>query len=582
MSETPLPNLPDTVADKNAKEWLGEEYDPQTREEVLDLLSNRPEEAVDAFYRNLSFGTGGMRGIMGVGTNRMNNYTIQKAAQGLANYLKKTVPEKPSVLIGYDSRKHSREFAEEASKVLAANAIEVFLFNDLRPTPLVSFGCRFEKCSAAIMITASHNPKQYNGFKVYWNDGGQVLPPHDQGIVDEITAISSIKEVQKIEDLASPLIHIVEEEIDDAYLMGLQTLSLNSDLCKKEGKALKIIYTSLHGTGITLAPRALRLQGFTTIAFVEGQIKPDGDFPNAPYPNPEEEAALKLGIDQLLATDGDLLIATDPDADRMGVVVKHQGAAQILTGNQIACLLVKEILNTLSESSKIPPKASFVKSIVTTDLFKTIVKSHSCDCFEVLPGFKYIAEYIRNWEGEDNGPRFIFGAEESYGYLYGTQSRDKDAIGASVLIAETALKAKLNGKTLVDLLNDIYQEFGIYHEEVLSIAFEASKSGSEKMKAIMQSLREHPLESIGGLKVTEVEDFLNENKKPASFPFTDMLIYRFVGGSRLMIRPSGTEPKIKIYCGIVEPIKDSFEESMNNAKATSQALLDEMKSLKSI
>lgn len=579
MNETSLPNLPDAVADKNAKEWLGEAYDSHTREEVLDLLSNRPQEAVDAFYKNLNFGTGGMRGIMGVGTNRMNNYTIQKAAQGLANYLKKTVQEKPSVLIGYDSRKHSREFAEEASKVLAANEIEVFLFNDLRPTPLVSFGCRFEKCSAAIMITASHNPKQYNGFKVYWQDGGQVLPPHDQGIVDEITAISSIQDVKKIDSLASPLIHLVEEEIDDAYLIGLQQLTLNSELCKKEGKKLKILYTSLHGTGITLAPRALRLLGFTSIDFVEGQIKPDGDFPNAPYPNPEEEAALRLGIDQLLATDCDLLIATDPDADRMGAVVKHQGKAQILTGNQIACLLVNEILNTLSESGQIPEKAAFVKSVVTTDLYKTIVQKHAHECFEVLPGFKYIAELIRNWEAEKDGPQFVFGAEESYGYLYGTQSRDKDAIGASLLIAEAALKAKLNGKTLVDLLNDIYREFGFYHEEVLSVAFEASKTGSEKMKAAMVSLREHPLEAIGGSKVLSIENFLNMDKKPASLPLTDMLIYRLEGGSRLMVRPSGTEPKIKIYCGIVKAIEGSLEESIADAQNQAQLLLKEIESL---
>lgn len=579
MNGSILQDLPDPIANKNAKEWLGEEYDPKTREEVLDLLTHSPEEAVDAFYKNLNFGTGGMRGIMGVGTNRMNNYTIRKASQGLANYLKKTITDTPSVLIGYDSRKHSREFADEAAKVLASNGIEVYLFEDLRPTPLVSFGCRFKKCSAAIMITASHNPKQYNGFKVYWQDGGQVLPPHDQGIVDEIVKIESIKEIKSDVDLSSPLIHLVEEEIDDAYLIGLQKLALNPELSKKEGKNLKILYTSLHGTGIALAPRALRLLGFTSISFVLDQIKPDGDFPNAPFPNPEEASALKLGVEQLLATNQDLLIATDPDADRMGVVVNHHGKAITLTGNQIACLLVKEILNSLVEAGQLPSKAAFVKSVVTTDLFKAIVEKQSATCFEVLPGFKYIAELIRNWEQESESYQFIFGAEESYGYLYGTQARDKDAIGTSLLIAETALRAKLAGKTLIDLLDDLYKEFGIYHEEVLSVGFDPGKSGAEKMKAAMLSLRDHPLETIGTRQVEKTEDFLVAEGKSTHLPPSDFLIYHLEGGNRLMVRPSGTEPKIKIYCGIIEERENSLEEGQKKAAENAKVLLEAFKSI---
>lgn len=573
MTDETLPPLTDATANAEAQRWLQGDYDEDTKREIRELILNNPKEAIDAFYTNLQFGTGGMRGLMGPGSNRMNIYTIQKATQGVANYLKKTLGEGEdlSVFIGYDSRKNSRKFAEEAAKVLAGNGIRAFLTSDIRPTPLVSFGCRYKKCAAALMITASHNPKDYNGYKVYWSDGGQVLPPHDKGIVQEANAIQDRAAIQIAEGIDDPLIETVEDDVDDAYLNGLKNLSLYPNLVKEIGTPLKITYTSLHGTGITLVPRALRMMGFFHLNFVDPQVIPDGNFPTAPYPNPEEEAALSLGIQKMLDSESDLLIATDPDADRMGVVINDHGNPVILTGNQIACILLSHILEGYALNHTLPENPAAIKSVVTTELFRAIAEGHQVELFEVLPGFKYIAEKIRTWEN-DGTHHYIFGAEESYGYLFGTEARDKDAIGASVLIAEAALKAKAEGKTLLGVLDSLFEKYGIYLEELVSAQFPESKEGKESMQRSMQKLRDVPLQEINGDRVVSVDDYL----KSTTLPPSDFLIYHFEDGSRVMVRPSGTEPKIKIYCGIVEKTFENVEEGMQKARTRADAYLKEV------
>lgn len=578
----------DPVARKNLNLWLEEPYDAKTRQEVKNLLKINPKEAVDAFYCNLSFGTGGMRGIMGIGTNRMNPYTVRAATQGLANYVLKqpAPPEGHSAFIGYDSRHNSRYFAEEAAKVLAANKIRVFLCKDLRPTPLVSFGCRFNHCTTAIMITASHNPKEYNGYKVYWSDGGQVLPPHDEAIIAEVAKISSPAEVKSVPDINNPLIKLVGEEIDTAYIAEGSKLQIYREDNLKYGKSLNVVYTSLHGTGITLAPKMFSAWGFENVGYVDKQIIPDPEFTTTPFPNPEEKEALSLGIAKLKETQGDLLIATDPDADRMGVVVFHKGEPVILNGNQIACLCLAHICEGLASTGKLPKNGAFIKSIVTTELFQTICRDYSKLCFNVLTGFKYIAEMIRGWESDPEGYEYVFGAEESYGYLYGTLTRDKDAIIASVVICEAALHAKRKGLTLVDQLDALYKKYGVYVDEVLSIKFEETKEGKEQMAASMKNLRENGPKTIGGVAVMTTEDYQTLIKtnhstghaEPIESAVSNVILWRLADGSKLVVRPSGTEPKVKLYCGTVINPSPILEEAIKEGEKRTQALLSELKS----
>lgn len=550
----------DPVTKKNMDLWLDGHYDAETKKTIQRMLVENPKEIVDAFYTNLTFGTAGLRGIMGVGCNRMNVYTVRAATQGLANYLNKQPASsgEHSVFIGYDSRHNSQVFSEEAAKVLAANGIRVYLCKELRPTPLVSFGCRYKHCTAAIMVTASHNPAQYNGYKVYWNDGGQVLPPHDKGIMEEFNAITDVTMVKSADSLSNPLIELVGKEIDDAYLKAITPLQNYPKENKDFGNTLKVVYTSLHGTGITLMPQALNLWGFTNQTLVKNQVVPDGDFPTVASPNPEERSALKLGIETLLEVNGDLLIASDPDADRVAVAINHNHEVQTLNGNQIASLCLHHICEALSSHQALPERAAFIKSIVTTELFQTIVDSYGRTCFNVLPGFKYIAEKIREWEVEPNGYRYVFGGEESYGYLLGTQTRDKDAILSGVLLCEIALHAKRHGKTLIDLMNEIYIKYGVYEEKLLSVSFEDSKEGKEQMVKSMVRLRSDPPKAFSGVTVTAIEDYQSSVridlktgvKKPLTLPKTDFLLFWLVDGSKVMIRPSGTEPKIKLYCGV--------------------------------
>lgn len=579
----------DPVTRKNLDLWLEGPYDDETKSQIKTLIKESPKEAVDAFYCNLSFGTGGMRGIMGVGTNRMNLYTVRAATQGLANY----VSRQPSPLgghsafIGYDSRHNSRFFAEEAAKVLAANQIQVYLCKDLRPTPLVSFGCRYKHCTTAIMITASHNPRDYNGYKVYWSDGAQVLPPHDEAIISEVNKITSPVQVKTVTDLKNPLISFVGEEIDRVYIDEGSRLQLYPELNKKHGSELKVVYTSLHGTGITLAPRMFAAWGFTKVKYVDQQIIPDPDFPTATVPNPEEKAALALGIDKLKQTESDILIATDPDADRMGVVVSHQGDPIILTGNQIACICLEHICEGLTDSGKMPKSAAFIKTIVTTELFQAICDGISKPCINVLTGFKYIAEKIRGWENDPHGNAYVFGAEESYGYLYGTLTRDKDAIISSALICEVALHAKRKGLTLVDLLHSLYKKYGVYTDEVLSVIFAESKEGKEQMKACMKKLRENYPKSIGGVPVVRIEDFKTlkiidcstGKSKPLHSPVSDVILWWLEDNTKLIARPSGTEPKVKLYCGTVVKNHASIHDNLIEGKKRTQTFLANLKKL---
>ncbi|MCE5295266.1 MAG: phospho-sugar mutase [Chlamydiales bacterium] len=538
MNTTALQKL-DPEIQKRVRYWLEKNFDSQAKDEIKRLLDTRPETLVDAFYTDLSFGTGGMRGLMGVGTNRMNVYTIAWATQGLANYINKTVEGNKSVAIGYDSRHNSKEFANVAAQVLAGNGITVYLFSELRPTPLVSFACRYHHCTAAIMVTASHNPPEYNGYKVYWNDGAQVLPPNDKGIVEEAAKLSDPDQVKKAE-ISSPLIHMMGKEVDEAYLKAITPLQLWPELSAVEGKNLKILYSSLNGTGITMVPEALKRFGFTNLQFVDEQIIPNGDFPTCKKPNPEESKAMELGTKKMMQNQCDIFIATDPDCDRLGVVVRHNQEWHALTGNQIICIAAEYVC----QAKSLPEKAAFVKTIVTSELFTRVVEAHKGTCFNVLTGFKYIAEKIRQWENTPGSYSFVFGGEESYGCLLGTVVRDKDAVISSCLLTEIALYAKLKNKTLLDLLDDMYKRYGVFVELLTSVDFEETKAGKQKMQDAMKRCREEETSTVGGYKVVKITDLL---KKSADLPISDVLIFDLEDTSRVIIRPSGTEPRIKVY-----------------------------------
>lgn len=558
--------------------WLEGDYDEATKAEIRRLEKEDPQELEDAFYTNLSFGTGGLRGIMGVGTNRMNGYTVRAATQGLANYL--MTQQGKSVVIGYDSRHHSREFAEEAAKVLAANDIEVFIYKELRPVPIVSFGVLHKKATAGIMITASHNPPKYNGYKVYWDYGGQVLPPHDQGIIDEVNKITDNKQV-KITDFSNRLIHEIDDEIDNAYIKTIRDLQYHPGDNHTHGKELKIVYSSLHGAGITMVPPALNDWGFTNLSIVKAQAAPDGDFPTVTSPNPEEHSALALGIEELKKVNGDLLIATDPDTDRLGCVVMHENKPFFFNGNEIACLLLEHICRSLKP---MPPKAMFVKTIVTTELFRAIAEHHGAGCLDVLTGFKYIGQKIAQWENESVAPHhYIFGGEESYGYLLGTHVRDKDAIISATCLAEAALQLKRQNKTLVDLLYEIYQTYGIYREKLASLTFEG-KEGAEKMAAMMKNLRSNPPTILADQPVEIMEDYLTHTRHHIStkhtetltLPASNVLRFWLADGTKIVIRPSGTEPKIKLYVALHDKHHHSDTHALEKALEKGDKRLDSL------
>ncbi len=567
-----------------ALRWLEGDYDLATKEEVRRLLQEDPKELTDAFYTHLSFGTAGLRGLMGVGINRVNCYTIRAATQGLANYLKELYLNRKGlkVLIGYDCRNGSRQFAEETAKVLIANEIDVLIFSEIRPVPIVSFGCRYKMCQAAVMITASHNPAKYNGYKVYWSDGGQVLPPHDRGIILEVEKVREPKDV-RCGSLHDSHISWIETEIDDAYLKATGSLARYKKENQEHGHELKIIYTSLHGAGVTMVPKSLRAWGFTSLIEIESQSKPDGDFPTVRSPNPEEHEALEIGLDRLQEEGGDLLLATDPDTDRVGAATLHNGAPYIFNGNEIAVLSLAHLLQAPPLKEMNSRQEVAVKTIVTTELFKVIADEYGCECRSVLTGFKYIGQLIEEWENRRDGLAFIFGAEESYGYLMGTHVRDKDGIIACNLLAEAALHAKLAGKNLVTRLEELYLQFGLFRDRLLSLTY-PGKEGAEKIRTMMASLRAHPPETIGDHQIIAVEDYKSGLRldlpggktTPLTLPTSDVLIFWLDEGSKVTIRPSGTEPKVKIYIGvkgeksdasIQEQIKECDQKGERLAKA---------------
>lgn len=558
-----------TDIEKKVNTWLEEPFDLDTREQVKNLIRLSPKELEDSFYTDLSFGTGGLRGLMGVGTNRMNQYTIRKTTQGLANYLKKECTSKGlSVVIGFDNRHHSDEFAKETCHVLLQNGIDVFLCRKLRPTPYVSFACRYCKADAAIMITASHNPKEYNGYKVYWSDGSQVVAPHDEGILQEIKRLKDFS----IQTTSHPgTLHWLDEKLDEAYLQALSPLQNFPEDNQTFGKDLKIVYTSLHGTGITLVPKALASWGFSSLSLVTRQVVIDEDFSTVSLPNPERLEALTEGLDLLKNSSSDLLLATDPDADRLGVAVSHKGLPVVLTGNEIASISA-EYLCQVRKNIKNP---AIITTIVSTDLIRAICEAHHIPCFNVLTGFKYIGEKIHLWENDPQAPSFLFGAEESYGYLYGTHSRDKDGIVSCCLLAEIALHYKRQGKTLIDFLYELYQKHGVFKESTCSIDFAPGKDGVDAIQKLMDHLRSNTPLKLCDLKIVSKEDYLQEEK--TNLPRSDVLTFKLEDGSKLIIRPSGTEPKLKIYISTHTPIQVDVEEALFSSQSKLKVLESKIK-----
>ncbi len=550
-----MPTLSPEAFDRIAI-WLQSSIDETEKEEIRNALDTDPHSLEDAFYTLLSFGTGGMRGIMGLGTNRMNIHTVGMATQALINYIMKVDPDsKHSVVIGYDSRINSKIFAEIAARVVAASGSTAYLFDDLRPTPEISFACRFLKASSAIMITASHNPPEYNGYKVYWSDGGQVLPPHDSGILNEFQSVSGPDQV-RLSEPDSPLIQRIN--VDAEYLKALPK-PLNPSMVLDQGKTIRILYSNLHGAGGTIMPEALKNIGIEHFAFVEAQRIPDGRFPTTKRPNPEEAQALELGRKQLILDGYDLFIATDPDADRLGAISAcfrpNKEPCFMLNGNQIFALMTQYVLDTLTQQKKLPPRATVIKSIVATPLIDAICKKYHVQVVSVLPGFKYFAEKIRVWESQPESPQFILGGEESYGTLYGTHARDKDAISASRLLVEIACAARSHGKTLYDQLVALWDEYGVYKERLLTYSYPETKDGRLAMDELMKNIRLNPPSEIANKQVVLFEDLLMQKSsdqnssrlESADLPRSNVLIFTLEDEAKVIIRPSGTEPKIKTY-----------------------------------
>jgi phosphoglucomutase/phosphomannomutase len=578
----------DEETNTRIRAWLEGDYDAKTKAEIESLLRDKPKELENSFYTSLSFGTGGLRGLMGVGCNRMNVYTVRCATQGLANYIRKTVTttHPPSVAIGYDSRHNSALFAQESARVLAGNGIKVFLFSELRPTPAVSFACRLKGCTAAIMITASHNPPAYNGYKVYWDDGAQILPPHDEGIISEVRKVTEPAQV-RLGASSDPLIENILQDVDQAYIEALQKLQHYPQENAARGSELKIVYSNLHGTGGTLVPASLASWGFSSCEEVQAQAGPDADFSTVTSPNPEEESALSMGIKQMLSSNADLVMANDPDADRLGVVVAHEGKAHLLNGNQIASICLQHVCEALSQQERLPEEAAFVKTIVTSELFRSIAESYGKTCVDVLTGFKYVAEQIRIWEESENGKQYLFGGEESYGYLLGTDVRDKDGVGMCCLVAEIALKAKMEGKTLIDLLHSLFKRYGVYAEKLLSLKFPESKEGKQEMEDAMLRLRQSPPEAFLGSPVLSVEDYLSRERtlketgriERLEQPRSNVLLYRLADSSKVAIRPSGTEPKVKVYVGCVNTSDGDLSERIESCERHADTLLADVEKI---
>ncbi len=543
----------------NVQRWLLGNYDAATKQAILDLQSNNKEELQDSFYKNLEFGTGGLRGIMGVGTNRINKYTIGMATQGFSNYLLKTYPgESISVAIGHDSRNNSRFFAETTAQVFAANGIKVFLFEALRPTPELSFAIRQLKCKAGVVCTASHNPKEYNGYKAYWNDGGQLVPPHDKNVIIEVESIQSVDEVKWTGGEHN--IHLMGEAMDQDYIKMLKSLSVYPEIIAQQN-GLKIVYTPIHGTGITLVPKVLAEFGFINVTIVDEQATPDGNFPTVKYPNPEESETMSIGLKKAKAIDADILLGTDPDADRVGVGVKnHKGEWVLMNGNQTAVLAFAYMMEARRAKGIAAPNDMVVTTIVTTEMINQVAKINEVNCYNVLTGFKWIAELVKEKEGKEN---YIIGGEESFGLMIGDQIRDKDAVSAVALLCEMAAFEKSKGKTLFDKMIELYIQYGFYYENLISIT-KKGMNGQQEIKDMMEGYRKSPPLTIAGEDVNTLLDYelqIGKNLKTGAtwkldLPKSNVLQFITAQGSKISARPSGTEPKIKFYFSVNTELKD--------------------------
>ena len=590
------PTTIDPTAQTEIDRWLAGPYDDDTKTAIRQLQdTGNTTELTDSFYRSLEFGTGGLRGVIGVGSNRMNRYTVGAATQGLANYIKAAFPgEDVSVAIAHDSRRMSPEFARLVADIFSANGINVYLFSALRPTPELSFAIRQLGCQSGIVVTASHNPPEYNGYKVYWNDGAQVVTPHDKNIIDEVAKVQSIEDI-KFEGNPNK-IKLIDEEVDAPYIERIKTNAVNPDVIARQSD-LKIVYTPIHGTGITMVPRALAALGFTNVSIVEAQAKPDGDFPTVKSPNPEERAAMQLALDQALAENADLILATDPDADRVGSGCRnHHGEFELLNGNQMASLLIFYLLRAWRDAGKLTGKEFVAKTIVTTDLIDRMCERAGVPCYNTLTGFKYIAQVIRELEGQQ---QFIGGGEESYGYLIGDFVRDKDAVASCTMIAELTAYAKDQGLSLFDLLMEMYQENGFYYEGLISLT-KKGKSGAEEIQQMMADFRANPPTQIAGSDVVRIDDYKaltrrefgrrelgrRENGQTNSIEAgkmgiesSNVLQFFTADGTKISARPSGTEPKIKFYVSVNEPLnsKAEFDAVYASLKEKVQRVIEDMK-----
>ena len=533
-------------------QWLMGNYDDNTKSAIRDLQSSNEEELADAFYKNLEFGTGGLRGIMGVGTNRMNTYTVGMATQGYANYLKMCFDGEIAVAVAHDCRNNSRLFAEITANVFAANGIKVFLFDSLRPTPELSFAIRHLHCKGGVVCTASHNPKEYNGYKAYWDDGAQMVAPHDKNVIVEVEKIASVDEVKWSGGEAN--IQIIGKEIDAAYIEMAKGLSVYPDVCAAQHD-LKIVYTPIHGSGITLVPQVLAAYGFTNIQVVEKQAVPDGNFPTVIYPNPEEKETMSIGLQQAKDLDADILLGTDPDADRVGVGIKNkQGEWVLMNGNQTALLAFNYMIEARKSKGIAASNDMVIKTIVTTDMIDVIAKANDVACYNVLTGFKWIASLIKEKEGKEN---YIVGGEESFGLMIGSEIRDKDAVSAVAILCEMAAYEKSKGRSLYDKLIDLYVEYGLYKEQLVSIT-KKGMNGVAEINAMMETFRNNPSQHIDGIVVAQLLDYELQIGKDLQtgaswkldLPKSNVLQFVLMDGTKISARPSGTEPKIKFYFSV--------------------------------
>lgn len=558
--------------------WLSGNYDEATKNAINSL---QPDELADSFYRSLEFGTGGLRGIMGVGTNRMNKYTVGMATQGFANYLKKTYGNEPmSVVIGHDSRNNSRFFAETTAGVFAANGIQVYLFEALRPTPELSYAIRRLGCKAGVVCTASHNPKEYNGYKAYWNDGGQLVPPHDKNVIREVEAITSVDDVNWTGGEAN--ITLIGRDMDEAYINMVKSLSVYPEVIQAQHD-LSIVYTPIHGTGITLVPEVLSRFGFTNVHIVEAQATPDGNFPTVGYPNPEESETMAMGLAMAKSIDADILLGTDPDADRVGIGVKnHKGEWVLMNGNQTAVLAFAYLIEARKAKGIAKPNDMVISTIVTTAMINEVAKQNGVACYNVLTGFKWIAELIKEKEANEN---YVIGGEESFGLMIGNEIRDKDAISAVALLCEMAAYEKAKGKSLFDKMIELYMQYGFYYEQLISIT-KKGMNGQKEIAAMMEGFRTNTPKTIDGSEVVKMLDYEMQTGKnllsgetwKLQLPKSNVLQFMTADGSKISARPSGTEPKIKFYFSVHTTLasKEAYDDTFAGLDQKIQRIIKDM------